>query len=199
MLAADDIAKQLDGLVHLDTQRAPDGLDLTVDAVYRTTGHGQLDFGGGEFEAAPREPLTPVLDDPDDDYAWWTLEEGAYILRYNESLTLTNEQRARISPLERTLYADEALYQAGIHPRTTVPALSTTDLRDLYDAVQAVIGAAIAADADPRALAPDRFLLPHRFGDERCPATGVPLETEPVAGRTAYVSPARQTPPEGQT
>jgi deoxycytidine triphosphate deaminase len=105
MMSADALAQQLDGLVHLDTQRAPDGVDLTVDAVYRTTGHGQLDFGGGECEAAPRDPLTPVLDDPDDDYAWWTLEDGAYVIRYNESLTLTGDQRARIYPLERTLHA----------------------------------------------------------------------------------------------
>jgi deoxycytidine triphosphate deaminase len=105
MVSPDALAQQLDGLVHLDTQRAPDGLDLTVDAVFRTTGHGQLDFGGGEFEAAPREQLTPVLDDPADDYAWWTLEAGAYVIRYNESLTLTDGQRARVYPLERTLHA----------------------------------------------------------------------------------------------
>jgi deoxycytidine triphosphate deaminase len=105
MLAADALAQQLDGLVHLDTQRASDGLDLTVDRVYRTAGHGQLDFGDGEFEAAPREQITPVLDDPEDDYGWWTLEAGAYVIRYNESLTLTEEQRARVYPLERTLHA----------------------------------------------------------------------------------------------
>jgi formamidopyrimidine-DNA glycosylase len=95
------------------------------------------------------------------------------------------------------IYADEALYQRGIHPRTTVPELSDEDLRGLYDAVQAVLDAAIAAGADPEALDPDRFMLPHRYGDERCPDTGVPLETEQVAGRTAYVSPARQPPPDG--
>jgi formamidopyrimidine-DNA glycosylase len=94
------------------------------------------------------------------------------------------------------IYADEALYQEGIHPRTTVPELSHDDLRGLYDAVQTVLDAAIAADADPEALDPARFMLPHRYGDERCPDTGVPLETEQVAGRTAYVSPARQAPPE---
>ena len=105
MLSADALARQLDGLVHLDTQRAPDGVDLTVDAVYRITGHGQLDFGGGEFEEAPREPLTPVLDDPDDDYAWWTLDQGGYVVRYNEALTLRDGQRAEIVPLERTLLA----------------------------------------------------------------------------------------------
>jgi len=105
MESADAVAEHLDDLVHLDTQRAPDGIDLTVDAVYRTTGHGQLDFGGSEFMAAPREPLTPVLDDPDDDYAWWTLEEGGYIVRYNESLTLQEGQRAVLYPLERTVLA----------------------------------------------------------------------------------------------
>jgi hypothetical protein len=105
MLSPDALAQQLDGLVHLDTQRAPDGIDLTVDAVHRTTGHGRLDFGGGEFDEAPREPLTPVLDDPSDEYAWWTLDRGAYIVQYNESLTLTDDQRAEISPLERTVMA----------------------------------------------------------------------------------------------
>jgi len=39
-------------------------------------------------------------------------------------------------------------------------------------------------------------MLPHRYGDERCPKTGVPLETETVSGRTAYYSPARQSSPE---
>jgi len=105
MLSADALAQQLDGLVHLDTQRAPDGIDLTVHAVYRVTGPGQLDFGGGEFEKAPREPVTPVLDAPDDDYAWWTLDQGTYVVRYNEALTLTESQRAEIAPLPRTLLA----------------------------------------------------------------------------------------------
>jgi len=94
------------------------------------------------------------------------------------------------------IYADEALYQEGIHPRTPVPELSEADLRGLYNAIQRVVDAAIVADADPTALDPDRFMLPHRYGDERCPKTGVPLETETVSGRTAYVSPARQSLPE---
>ena len=116
MRTADALAQQLDGLVHLDTQRASNGLDLTVNTVFRTTGHGQLDFGGGEFQAAPRERLDPVRDDPDssqDDYGWWTLEKGAYVLQYNESLTLAQEQQAIVTPLERTLHA-------GAHHGTVV-------------------------------------------------------------------------------
>lgn len=105
MLSADTLAQQLDGLVHLDTQRVPEGIDLTVHAVHRTTGAGQLDFGGGEFAPASQDPIAPTLDDPDDDYGWWILESGAYIVEYNEALTLTEGQRAQISPLERTLLA----------------------------------------------------------------------------------------------
>jgi deoxycytidine triphosphate deaminase len=105
MYSADALAQQLDGLVHLDTQRASNGLDLTVDTVFRTTGHGQLDFGGGEFQAAPRERIEPVLDDPEDDYGWWTLEKGAYVIQYNESPTLEGAQQAVVTPLERTLHA----------------------------------------------------------------------------------------------
>lgn len=105
MLSPDVLAQQLDGLVHFDTQRAPDGLDLTVDSIYRTSGPGQLDFGGSEFEPVSREPLTPVLDNPDDDYAWWTLEGGTYLIQYNESVTLKEGQQAVVYPLERTLHA----------------------------------------------------------------------------------------------
>jgi formamidopyrimidine-DNA glycosylase len=91
------------------------------------------------------------------------------------------------------IYADEALYQEEIHPATTIPELSEDALRDLYDAIQVVLDAAIAVDSDPEALDPDRFMLPHRYGDERCPTSGAPLQTEQVSGRTAYVSPARQS------
>ncbi|WP_240316123.1 deoxycytidine triphosphate deaminase [Salinibacter ruber] len=105
MDTANALASQLDGLVHLDTQRASTGIDLTVDAVFRTTGPGQLDFGGGEFRAVPRERTGPTLDDPDDDYGWWTLEKGAYVVQYNESLRLDDGQQAVVTPLERTLRA----------------------------------------------------------------------------------------------
>lgn len=93
------------------------------------------------------------------------------------------------------IYADEALYQERIHPRTPVPDLTDEDLRGLHHAIREVVEAAIAVDSDPTALDPDRFMLPHRYGDERCPMTGVPLETEQVSGRTAYYSPARQPAP----
>jgi len=53
----------------------------------------------------PRERIGPTLDDPDDDYGWWTLEKGAYVVQYNESLRLDDGQQAVVTPLERTLRA----------------------------------------------------------------------------------------------
>lgn len=113
MQSVEALVRQLDGLVHLDTQRAPNGIDLTVDSVYRTTGPGQLDFGGSEFQPAPHDEIRPVLDNPDDDYAWWDLETGAYVVRYNESLRLEEDQQAIVSPLERVV-------RAGAHHASVV-------------------------------------------------------------------------------
>lgn len=93
------------------------------------------------------------------------------------------------------IYADEALYQQGIHPAAKVPELTEADLRGLYEEIQRVLDAAIEVDSDPTALDPDQFMLPHRYGDEHCPKTGVPLKKEQVSGRTAFFSPARQERP----
>lgn len=92
-------------LVHFDTQRAPRGLDLTVGALFRVTGAGRLDFGGSEWAAAPREAIAPQQAHPDDDYGWWRLDPGTYLLRYNETLALDPKHHARLFPLPRLLAA----------------------------------------------------------------------------------------------
>ena len=100
-----DIQSLIDGIVHWETQQAPNGADLTVDEVFRVTGPGQLDFGGSEFAEAPRERLAPTKAAPDDSYGWWRLDEGTYIVRYNETLKCTEHQPARLTPLRRLLLA----------------------------------------------------------------------------------------------
>ena len=105
VLDAEASSTHVDHLVHLDTQRADPGLDLTVDAVFRVTGPGQLDFGGSEFAPADREELEPQLANPGDDYGWWKLEPGMYVIRYNEALSLDGEQRAQVFPHQRLLQA----------------------------------------------------------------------------------------------
>lgn len=105
VLDAEAASTYVERLVHLDTQRADSGIDLTVGAVFRVTGAGQLDFGGSEFAPADREELAPQLANPDDDYGWWKLEPGTYVIRYNEALSLGGGQRAQVFPHQRLLQA----------------------------------------------------------------------------------------------
>lgn len=105
ILDLDDTRSNVDGLVHLETQQAEVGLDLTAGTVFRVTGPGSLDFGGGELEAAPREKVVPELRAEDDDYGWWELDAGTYLVRYNETLSLADGRVAHILPLERLLLA----------------------------------------------------------------------------------------------
>lgn len=105
ILDADETRSQLAGLVHFDTQRAPAGLDLTVDRIARVTGPGRLDFGGSEFAPAEREAVAPRLAAPDDDYGWWELEAGTYVARYNETLELDPGRVGAVQPLPRLLRA----------------------------------------------------------------------------------------------
>ncbi|MFW6193131.1 MAG: deoxycytidine triphosphate deaminase [Gemmatimonadota bacterium] len=115
ILDADEIADRVERLVHLDTQRARRGLDLTVERIARITGGGRLDFGGSEFEPAGRETLKPELAGPEDDYGWWSLDPGSYIVRYNERPTLDSGLIGRVLPLDRLLQAGAS------HPSFLLP------------------------------------------------------------------------------
>lgn len=105
ILDLDRTRSRVEGLLHLDTQRAAVGLDLTVGHVFRLTGPGSLDFGGSELEAAGREAVESELRHEDDDYGWWDLEPGSYVVRYNETLAPEEDETAHVLPLERLLLA----------------------------------------------------------------------------------------------
>jgi hypothetical protein len=82
-----DLAARVEGLLHEPTQVHERGVDLTVADVRRVTGPGRVDFGGGELEPAGTEPVERVWRDESDDYRWWHLDAGQYLVSYNESLT----------------------------------------------------------------------------------------------------------------
>lgn len=105
ILDSDDTRSQLQGILHLATQQAAVGLDLTVGHLFRISGPGSLDFGGSELQAARREPLKPRRRNEEDDYGWWELEPGSYIIRYNEAVVLEEREIAQVLPLERLLLA----------------------------------------------------------------------------------------------
>jgi formamidopyrimidine-DNA glycosylase len=94
------------------------------------------------------------------------------------------------------IYADEALFRAGIHPLRPVGSLRRAQIEALRDAVVESLEAGIDArgatiddfrhaDGD-RGSFQDRFLV-HRREGEPCPRCGTPITKLRAAGRGSYV------------
>jgi hypothetical protein len=119
-MTRDDLAERLDGIVHEPTQRGEKGIDLTVAEVYEIEEPGRVDFGGGELESATRSPHERTWRNPDDDYQWWDLDGGGYLIEYNESL------RGGEPVLLQTR---EAVFRRGaFHPTVRVGSLDSMPL-----------------------------------------------------------------------
>jgi formamidopyrimidine-DNA glycosylase len=93
------------------------------------------------------------------------------------------------------IYADEILFQAGIHPETPANALSTGEIGGLLRTLRRVLETAIACGAgseEGAALLPKGFLLPERHRGRRCPRCGGPIATTKQSARTSYFCPRCQ-------
>lgn len=88
------------------------------------------------------------------------------------------------------LYADEILYQSGIHPLSRADKLDENQVHRLFEDMKMVLKKAIEYDDKINDL-PSSFLLPHRHWDGECPHGGV-LKTLTVGGRTTYFCPDHQ-------
>ncbi len=89
------------------------------------------------------------------------------------------------------VYADEILYQAGIHPRADLDDLDDDDRKRLRRVMRRVLRTAIDRKADPERL-PRRWLLPRREEGAACPRCGGRVRRLEVGGRATYVCPACQ-------
>lgn len=85
------ITEVVDGLVHAETQVGERAVVLTADTVERITSMPAFDFGGSEYAEAGTDVVEPVKRDDGDDYGWWELDEGAYVVRLNESVRLPED------------------------------------------------------------------------------------------------------------
>lgn len=110
----------VDEAVHRDTQHRGDAVDLTAAEIYEAEEPGRVDFGGGELEPAELDALDTVKRDSGDDYGWWNLEGGSYLLEYNESLDGSQVVRLETRP--------ELLNRGASHPSVTVSSLPVLPL-----------------------------------------------------------------------
>lgn len=97
-----DPGATVEGLVHAETQIRNGAVDLTVDRVHAIDDPGHLDFGGSELQMPGTTVLTPARRHPDDEYGWWSLEPGCYLIEYNERLV---EPPAFLQPREALIAA----------------------------------------------------------------------------------------------
>lgn len=111
----EEIAAHVEGIVHEPTQSHEDGFDLTVAEIHAVEAPGRIDFGGGELEPAETEPAPVAKRHADDEYAWWSLDAGHYLVAYNESLD--GDERFVLQPRL------ELLERGAFHPTLVVDAL----------------------------------------------------------------------------
>lgn len=120
MTDPDQLADAIEGLLHAETQVGDRGVDLSVATVSDLDGPGRVDFGGGELEPAETSPRETELRNPDDDYGWWHLDPGGYLVEYNESLRDGDPYR---------LQTRDAVRERGaFHPTLLVDSLDPVPL-----------------------------------------------------------------------
>ncbi|MWV39336.1 dCTP deaminase [Natrialba sp. INN-245] len=113
MSAEHSLVESVDNLVYEPTQVHEHGIDLTVSAVYEVASPGRIDFGGDELEDADLEPMPTEPRNPDDEFGWWNLEGGQYVVQHNEFLT-DLEESLQLQP------RNELLARGGSHPSMLV-------------------------------------------------------------------------------
>jgi len=75
------------GLLHEETQVTERGLDLTVSEVLGVETPGRVDFGGDELDDANLSAHDKVWRNDEDEYQWWHLDGGQYLVEYNETFS----------------------------------------------------------------------------------------------------------------
>jgi hypothetical protein len=111
----------VDDIVHEETQSTDESFDLTVASVYVVKEAGRVDFGGGELEDAELAPVETKKRNPDDDYGWWKLDAGTYVVEHNETLSAEEPVTVRT----RTALLESGAYHPTVNV-TEIPLLPLT-------------------------------------------------------------------------
>ena len=86
LIPGEKLIESVDGLISAKRQIKPHSIDLTVREVYHLKSKGSLDFGGSEYTSSEMEKIEPVKRDPKDEYGWWDLKAGTYLITLNETI-----------------------------------------------------------------------------------------------------------------
>ena len=90
----------------LDAQVQPNGMDLTLESVWRLHGIGALGLDNADRTLPDRRPIEPEAD------GWYTLGPGTYIIRLAETVALPLDMMAFGRPRSSLLRCGAALHTA---------------------------------------------------------------------------------------
>jgi len=103
------------------------------------------------------------------------------------------------------MYADEALFAAGVHPLRSGGSLSSEEVERLHSTIQQVLWSAISnkGASVENYFRPDgtlgtahfQFQVAHRLGGKLCPVCDTPIERIAVRHRGSYFCPECQPQP----
>ena len=105
LLTGKEVLGRIKGVLNTKYQVHGTAVDLTVKNVYAVDPVGQVDFGGSEYKAAGRTAVASLRYNREDRYEWWDLGRGCYLVEFNESLELADNEVAMLEPEERLLRA----------------------------------------------------------------------------------------------
>lgn len=107
----------IDSYIDLDKQLTPNGCDLTVGKIFEFNSSGKLDFSNRERVVPEGKELSPQKLNPEDKFGWWHLSRGAYKIRTNETVSLSNNLIAlafsRTSLLRMGAFTQTGVWDAG--------------------------------------------------------------------------------------
>ncbi len=83
------------------------------------------------------------------------------------------------------LYSDEILFQANIHPSSTVKNLKEKDFKGIYHSVKDILKKAVKLKADFNSY-PENWLILFREDGKICPKCNGKVKHKTIGGRTSY-------------
>ncbi|MCR4404074.1 MAG: bifunctional DNA-formamidopyrimidine glycosylase/DNA-(apurinic or apyrimidinic site) lyase [Candidatus Acetothermia bacterium] len=140
-----------------------------------------------EFEPLRRLGLEPFT-------ASYTLGNFQKLLQTKQEIKRLLLDQRKLAGLGN-IYANEALFRAGIHPQRRADSLSLEEAQRLFEAIPQLLEEAIALQgttiSDYRTATGDSgsfqlFLKVYGRGGEPCPRCGAPIEQTSQGGRSTY-------------
>lgn len=74
-----------------DIQLSDNGFYITAGEVFKLDKKGKIDFSNSERKIPSGGKISPKKESSEDDYGWWNLSYGAYKIKTNEKIKLSEK------------------------------------------------------------------------------------------------------------